>query len=569
MRLTPEDVAKLESAAVGQEYTFQISSALREAFGPDELPDFVGALILAFDYDEVRPGEQERRAEWGPFAPMIESAAGVYPPSISEIPAEQRNHWEVAAEALYAPIVRARLNDLLWQARHGSSPYHFALAAIDAYTELASGLEPGRLDKSDALSRALEIARQLSDSERIAQCVSNCVNAASEDLASADGAPGISIGLIESLAKLPKESRPPELRGLLDLARGRYEHDPWLTQNLVDIELSLGVSTARRTELVGMKMQSWETAADSAEGLIAATHLERALEIAQQNGLAGKADSLRLKLQSAGESIELQPLDATVEFEAAKIEAYIASFVEGFNLEQSLVKFAAHCPLPKSRDETADYVRTLMQQHPLQYLFTKVVLGPGNVPLQIVSTEAEHFRSAMTSHEAMTIEMWSLFAADVLDRIKETFDPTREEIREILLNHDLTQIVADRVAEAFELYWQGRHDAALLTALPRVETMIRDLSRRMELVIFVEPQAGKPGKFKGLGELLRGLAGHFDERRRHYLLAALADPMSYNLRNTALHGISLLGSREQAAIALHVNMIFSLFNLNSSENAEA
>ena len=153
-----------------------------------------------------------------------------------------------------------------------------------------------------------------------------------------------------------------------------------------------------------------------------------------------------------------------------------------------------------------------MAKHPLQYLFSKVILGPG-LPFQIVNTPEEHLASAMDSHElSMSIEIWSPFAADVLDRVWEKFEPSREEIRKVFEAAPLTQPVADRIAEAFELFWLGRVDPALMTVLPRFESIIRDLSQKIGLVVFVEPQNGRPGKFKVLGELIRGLRGQFDER---------------------------------------------------------
>jgi hypothetical protein len=563
--VTPEEVGAVESAAAGSESTLDLGGALRAPFAPNDPPTTIAALILAFDYDAVGQSDVERRAQWGPFAPMIETTAGVYPPPLTEVPDDVWEYWADAAQTVSSSLVRARTNDLLWEGRRGTAPHEAARTAIAAYIEIASGLGPGSMEMADALTRALELARALNDPALVETVTRAASVSAAADLRSPDGAPGVSLGLIESIARLPATERPADLVDLLQAAWDRYFLDPWLASSIADIELSLGVDETRRRELIDRKIDAWEQAAAAADGLVATMHLEKAIEIARRHGLTEKADELRARLQEAGRSLDLQgtPIDVPIDVDA--VQAFVESFVDTADLVQALGRFASHCPLPETRDESAEFVRRLMQEHPLQYLFTKVVLGPGNVPMQVVTTESEHFESALTSHEATAIELWSAFAATVLDQIHERFRPSRETVREILAGRPLTAIVAEPLSEAFELYWMGRVDAAMMTALPRVETMLRDLSQQLGLVIFAEPQADKPGKFKVLGELLRGLVGHFDERRRHYLLTALAQPLSYNLRNNALHGLTLVGSREQAAIALHCAALFVLFEVSAQE----
>ena len=561
------ELAKVNQAISGHEYTHQASAALRTEFqGQEALPPEVASLVVALDYDSVEPNETDRRERWGPFAPMIETTEGSYPEALASTSTGVQVHWSIAASQLTDLRVLARLHDLLWELRYGSGSHLYGRTAIINYIDLATAAGPGNMDRSESLVRALEIARQLNDTELLTEISTVCLDTASDELASTEGVPGVSVRLLEALATLRQDQRPPGFAGLIDCALGRHGGDPWLAQNICDIGLSLGALTeARRSQLVDHQIQAWEEAAQRNAGLVGATHLERALQIAQRHGRSAKANQLRLRIQENGTSIELSEISSTVQIPRAEIEAYVNSFVAPNTLREALIKFAVHCPLPESRDKTAEYVQDLMQKHPLQYLFSKVVLGPGNLPFQVISTPEEHLASAMDSHEAMSIELWSVFAADILDKVREKFEPSRDEIRDLFAEYPLTAPVADRIAEAFELYWLGRHDSALMTVVPRFEAIVRALSQQIGLVIFVEPQNGRPGKFKGLGELVRALRGRFDERRRHYLLTLLANPTGYNLRNNALHGMIFSSTREQAAIALHAISTFTLVTLKTTE----
>jgi hypothetical protein len=125
-----------------------------------------------------------------------------------------------------------------------------------------------------------------------------------------------------------------------------------------------------------------------------------------------------------------------------------------------------------------------------------------------------------------------------------------------LTEHYTTQIipaeVAERVATAVDHFWEGRYDEALLILLPRLESIVRELCRLLGLVIIKEPMGSDVGGFLQLGSLLSSLKGRLPESRHCYLMTLLTDPIGINLRNRGLHGLIIPGSREEAALAIHV-----------------
>lgn len=559
---------RIEAATAAELTCHDASSALRREFEADDpKPLLLVALIQALDYHPSSQEAEERRSRWGAFGPMIEMDGGVYPIPLSETTSEVLEAWTEMADSLSSPAAKARVNDLLWEAK--VDPAHtFARTAISSYRSLAAQVDPVSIPRAESLIRALELANVINDKALVAAVSAECVEAIRDALESTEHAPGVALILLEALDRLPKEAQPGDVPTLIERGLVRYGSDPWITSNFADLAMPRARANPEEVRrLEDLKIQAWIDRSESDQGLVKTSFIENALDLANRYGRTELAHSLRAKLQSASKDIELSKISAEVDFPKERIDAYLSSFIDDDDFAVSLRRFAVHCPLPESRNETAETVRQMMSDHPLQYLFTKVVLGPGNLPLKHVSTPEEHLVSAMESHESMSIEMWGSFAAEILDRIHTASAPTRSELREFFEASELTEMVADRLAEAYELYWEGRYDSAMLTALPRVETVLRDLSQRLGLVTFIEPRGSRPGSLKGLGAILHELSGHFDEQRRNYLVVLLCNPLTINLRNSALHGIILEGSKEYAALALHAATILSMYSVSQAPPA--
>lgn len=543
---------------------YEASAALQAEFPEEHRPPVVQALRLALDYYLSAPNQSERREQWGVFIPMIETTEGVYPPPLASIDQATRTHWTELADAQLPSVAISRVCDLLWVLGDGPRADIWARRAASEYLALATRVAPVSMVREEYLVRASELARALNDHVLQCQAADACVQATVDGLAAPDHAPGLVIGLLEELIRLPQSSQPEAVPTMIEAALAQYSSDPWLTGALVDLALTqTHRNSQRQRELVDLKIRSWVIAADEHDGLIAASHLERALDLARRYKRSDLAETLRIRRQQIGDSIELHEVSADVEIPSSTIEGFIAEFV-GADLTTSMWRFAAHCPLPESRDATEEFVRETMRQHPIQYLASRVILGPANNPIKYVNTPDEQFSYALGSHESMSVELWGLFAADALDAIVKAHDPSRKAIVEFLAANSFTSTVATQVAEAIELFREARYDAALMTALPRVETIVREMSQRLGLVVFVEPRPGSLGKLKGLGDLLHGLRGRFDEQRRHYLKVLLSDPLGNNLRNAGLHGLVIEGSRNQAALAIHACLLFTLFQVQST-----
>jgi hypothetical protein len=133
-------------------------------------------------------------------------------------------------------------------------------------------------------------------------------------------------------------------------------------------------------------------------------------------------------------------------------------------------------------------------------IVTKTVLGPGNVPIRVVSSEADHRDVALSEYEKMGISLWSLFDAEVLDRIFGRHGvPELTALTEFFTTPLMPLDVAERVARAVLLYSQGHFDESAHILVPRLEATIRTIARECGLATFREPQGAKPGGVRSRG----------------------------------------------------------------------
>lgn len=517
------------------------------------------ALKHAFDYNlVVQAGD--RRDQHGPLAPLMEGDERTYPAVVNAAPDEHLRIWAEAHEPIEDHLVRSRLGDLLWLRRYGDEPHLFARSAISAYRALAADGSWHPVVQADCLQRALQLSKELNDRDVIAETFDQALQALAAAVNKPEVMPGEVINLLDVLIASPEP--PAELDDLLARAVDRLGDDPWLLQSLVDMQIARTSDPEERKEALTRVVGRWRDVAAKALGITRVVFLNTALQVAQAGGLAELADEVRGDLQEiTNEDLDLKEISATVEIETEKVEAWLESFLEGGDWRGWLVRFGAHIPITARTDSTLEAIRERMRQHPLSFLFTTVALGPGDVPLKFLETDEDKFLHEATNDEVMRILVWANFAVDVLKRINDRSSPSKDELTEFFTTDLIPEEVAERFAAAFEHYRNGLFDESALVALPRIELIIRRGASLLRLPTYREPVGARPGRFIGLGDLLRLVTGRFGgEDRRQYLLTLLADPMGMNLRNLVLHGLSPIAAQPEAALCLHAAVSLALLS---------
>jgi hypothetical protein len=182
-----------------------------------------------------------------------------WPPPLSEITPQFTGVWSTYASAVTAPVVRARLNDLLFEARHGNRRDH-ARAAAEAYLDATTQAEYP-INAVPLLERALELTIATRQNDLRDRAVERML---ADTGAALDGtewaAPGVTLGLLEPLVK--HNIADAEVGALLVRARDVYSQDPHIMEDvLVMMRRQAGGDADNRRALDRERIQSWLNAA--------------------------------------------------------------------------------------------------------------------------------------------------------------------------------------------------------------------------------------------------------------------------------------------------------------------
>ena len=551
--LSNDLLAWLESALPAAEGHSEISGRLTNTV-EGEPSDTQRDLVSAFGYHLFDRSQRENREREGaPYGPMIEMGGRRFPARLDEASSDTLSVWKDAYEAIDDPRSRSRLGDLLWLRKTKPRPDQFARGACAAFLALSRDETWRDMEKTFALLRALELGRELRDQTLTREVVVRIVDATTIKLDSDGDRPGIALRLIESLVSLRDNDRPADLTDLLDRAEQEYGADPWHLDTINDLRAALlpseQIPTLRRTQV-----ENWRRHAADGEGIARVVDLEHALEIANAAGLAEEARDLRVELQRVSQAdLGLASLSGEVSVPTAEIERFIEAFLEPATLAEAMRVFGAHGPPGGEPAALAEEVDKQMAATPLQFLVNRVILDSSGFPIFRATTEEGRIRAALAQRRSFAAEIWSVFAFDVLRRMKARYDdPSPEEVTAAFSGGILDDVLAERFARALALLWEELPDESAHLAAPRIERAVRDLAALVGIPIINEPRGDETGGVRTLGVLLDALRGFLPTPGWHaYLVSLLVDPLGRNLRNTVAHGLRERTSAQDAALLIH------------------
>jgi len=421
------------------------------------------------------------------------------------------------------------------------------------------------MEQVRCLSRALELARETSDEARQGKVMTRMTALAQNDLASENGGPGISLGMLRPLVALPVQERPAGLDDLLQRVESTYGADPYIVDSVVDLRVRL-LSEDKRRELRREQVRRWREEAKKGDGMLRVARLEQALEIARSYGLKEEAEEIRRELGSISpQELGLQRITTELQIPAEQVEQFLEGFEKAESWQDALQMLAAERPPGGSPEELGDHVDQLMRDFPVQYLFTKALIGPDNATAVFrAATPEQHKRLALAEERAQQARIWGIFCARALDRIGQREDrPTRDLLVEFFTSDFIEEEVAERLARAVELYWDDQFDESAHVLVPRLERVIREMARQIGVPIVREPRPGKEiGGVEMLGGLLRDLETGFADPGWHaYLLNLLADPLGLNLRNSITHGLHGTVGPTDAALLIQAALLLNSLSL--------
>jgi hypothetical protein len=543
-------------------------SASLHALDPEGEDLAVRPFYFAFSYTLLERSSPRRERVGEPFGSRSAGEGWRFPPEVSAIEDVDVEAWMSAFEEIDSPVVTARVGDLLFERRAGSRPDFYARGASDALLALVDRDEWGDIERTRLLSRAFELAQAVGDRERAEAAIARILAFAECELDNPESKPGVCLRPLRSLVDLAPEDRPDNLDQLLVRAAERFGADPNLMDNIVELRVRL-LDGEERKELRQDQVARWREEATKGEGLLRAFRLEKALEIARTFGLNTEADELRKELGDFDpEQLDLKEISAEVEMPKEEVERFLSNFRDAASWQDALRFLAAQPPPGGSPADLEAYVEELMTEAPLQFLFTKAIIGPESAGAIFRADSPEkHKKVAMSEQRTQAASFWALFAADGLDVIGDTFGrPSHDELSEFFAGALVDVDVAERMARALELYWDGHPDESAHILVPRIEQVIRGLARRLGVPVYREPRGSEPGGVETLGTLLRAIGPAFADAGLHaYLVVLLTDPLGLNFRNKIAHGLIGKVQKPATALLLQAACVLTGFELRTSD----
>lgn len=562
---TPSITELVDASTAGNPEPHEVSRLIREGTTEGE-EEVSRPFVFAFGYMDVAGRKDELRASvGGPFGPMIEMNGMSFPPPLSELEAANLPPLAEYLEDDKAAVARARLADLLWVKRYGDAPHLYAQAAIAAYLDLLTHSNWADVRKSDAASRAVELAAEINDAALIEKAVRAAID-------HADGAiddtenwnPGVPLFVMRELVDLKASLRPKdELKRLVEKARARYGADPWILEDLNQMAITLGGDT---DDLDRASVEGFIERAQAASGLTRLMFLQKAYEKAANAGLADLRDRVGLMIQGTELSEDdFAVVSAGVEITKDEFDKALRPVVQAAGLAEAIRRLALYVLPNETIEETRAAVEAERAEHVISTLITKVRLGTDNALEIGPSDPAEQQIEDETARRALSLAFRAIFAAKALDRIFERFAGfDQSDVVEIFQSDLVSRERAIKFARSFELYGEGEYDDAVHVAVPRIEGALRDLARALGVRtsrVTPDPNAGEA---LSLGAVLSKLDGRMDEALRLQLFAALADKRGKNLRNVVSHALEPEFSREDAALVLALAALISGFEIQTT-----
>ena len=568
----------LNSIAIEEHTLDGIESEFRKREGAPDSP-VAQAVAWMLCYQLVAVSGQSARASRDPLVPAMVFPGRVFPPYLEDVGGRDdiRSVWRDLASLVALPAIKARLHDLLWVTEQGPSRHRHARNAIENYLSAATpapGSEPcveQRLDSVSYLQRALELSHLISApelAERVAVRAEEFLASELED-EDASSRPGVWMPLLNLLAGLGDEERPLRIGEYLVWAH-ELATRPDLRRSLFQMEERLARARHDEAEIDRIQQDAVEMlishALEQEHGLSRALWLKQALEIARDKRWAkGTEKRIRRELQQIDpDSYDWQEIKSDIRIPAETTESFVESIASGDRVETALARFAFVGGSPVGNRQESERV---VDEHAREFVFlnltTRSAFDEYGHPVRHAETAESKRALDILAHEAQSIQWDALFRGLALNRIGERYAPDRAALTNFFLTELIDRGQAGAFARAFEHYWAERPDEAILVAIPRIEAVFRKLLEANGGVIYEPPRGDLPGGVKGLGAVLRDLAGlavaQMTDWWRFYRIALTEATPGLNLRNHYAHGLGATATKEDATVVLRICVLLRFF----------
>ncbi|GAA0242921.1 hypothetical protein GCM10010492_47700 [Saccharothrix mutabilis subsp. mutabilis] len=480
------------------------------------------------------------------------------PPPIKSLPDSLVDHWVAISSKVSAPYARARLEHLLFARGHGNARDH-ALAAIEAYRRSASQWKRS-LDQVNDLTIALRLSRSIGSGDIALEVMGEMLAAASSAIESSENLPGVALRLIKPIVF--ERMRPNNFNEVVEAVKVRYEGDPWISDEMIELQLQIAASSSEKTSLEAARVEIWLSAAEASSGLVRVEHTRKALEVAEKLGRKDLIDRAASALQRTDpEDLEFMRFSATAHLSEQQIDEYLAPIIDAPDWRTALRNFASFGPLSGDYNTNLQAIAQQAAEFPLQALMPPHIYGGDGLPRFFADTEERRQQHMLSNHESRQIAFQGPWIASALYRIpgKHGFPSEAAITAHFAERHIVSDVVAGVMARSHIRYWTGDYEGAMFSISPMIEALARKLAIDSNSGVYRLQRQESPGQYPGLGSLLSVLrdAG-LDISWYRYLHTLCSNISGMNTRNEIAHGFIAGHDAVVAALLLQAAGFLSL-----------
>ena len=457
---------------------------------------------------------------------------------------------QIALAAATLPILRARLADLLWEARYGNRPADFARKAATSYAKAASSVWEDSSPESDSnrraaavrcLRRARDLTRAINDPDS-----SDLLHAVCSALAGelSHDQPDIWLPAATDLFEICTSMTTDADLGTLDKPLARIlafaSDSPLHWEWQLECELAVAKRRCEPAEnVVTRHVQAKLVAAKEAKDYV---HRMRLLDFAEAQMSRARDPALSLEVRREMEATEMPMVEAkfSVPLPAEAMEAMMADIVRDDSAANALERLALTAPIAWSDEQISAQIQE-MSDHAqfLDLVSIRTLDVRGNATSSVTTDEQRAafkerwVRTWLISFSAATI------TGLALTRIRDRYrgDDGVPDLAGFFAAAWPDSWIVDGLCRAFQHHFNGLHEEAVMLALRRIEWIARDLLAACGGVTTTPMQGDRPGGVKGLGDILRALREHLDPDFATWLDLALTNPTASNLRGRYFHAL--------------------------------
>lgn len=560
-QLDEDEQVVLREALTGRPEWSDLARSLEEA-ADARSSDALRMLSLAFVYDLIPSRDDARRLNaGGPYASMMETRDGIYPPRPVDVLEEVRSVWRSAREAADDPIVGARVSDLLYVGE-GRSAHVEGRRAARELADLAGEADREPLGRAACMARSIEVSVELNDREGLAE-VLEIADRVVLDLLDQEH-PGPPLNVLRALLGLKKDRRPEGLEDLLTRATERFPTGH-AGESALELAAEASSDPERQKELRRRQLQLRIDEADASEGLAKVTLLQRAIDLARRFGFTREMETLLKEQQDLPrEDLGFEGMEVSIDLPTQEIREQVNLIVgsHATDIFEALRRLGDFGPPGGSHEDIDREVEDQEKESQLLNLFSHSTFGTEtSAPTFLAGTdENKRLMSRGRQRQLHTDFYGRILYAPMLDEAVERHGrPSHEDLSRHFGTDLIGEIRGERIARSVEFFWDEEYDEAAHLIVPRLESVLRDVARISGIPIVRPAEEGRFTGVVSLNVVLAKLRELYEMPWFDYLEALLCDPLATNLRNDIAHGIRRRVGGVEAALliqaACHLTLI--------------